>query len=101
MSLWQPTKFDIEWSANLISYIKDGGVWGVPMNDTVYRLDKTNRILKLIRGPKDGIFERITATFAQLGWKVIEAREKVTQEILDEAFGFGKVVLDKVNTMPV
>ena len=69
---WEPSESDIAWVANLVRMMKDGASWGLPMNKTVYKIDKKNKRLTLIEGVVDGMFFRNKKCFAKIGYEVME-----------------------------
>lgn len=56
--------------------LRSGGLWTLPVNGAVYRVDKTNKTLALILGPKDDIFDKNVLTFAEIGYQVTDERIK-------------------------
>lgn len=54
----------------------DGATWGVPMNQTVYQMDKASRTLWLIAGECDDVFHRNVAAFGAVGYKVRHRNER-------------------------
>ena len=91
---FNPTPHDIAWTADMIRTLRDGGLWQIPRNQTWWRVDKTNRVLRLIYGPKDYMFDDITTVCARLGYRTEHAPEhNQTPQTLDaEAKGSGKVM---------
>lgn len=88
---WQPRPSDITWTQNLIESMADGGMWGIPMNQSVWRLDKTNRVFKCVHGTKDDMFEKLTKVCAKLGYTTALAVENLPAHVIDEQLrGTGK-----------
>jgi hypothetical protein len=47
---WAPSPSHLKWMIEIIRPVADLGSWAVPINKTVYRIDKTRRQLTLIHG---------------------------------------------------
>jgi hypothetical protein len=65
---WQPRLSDTEWTWGLITDLNDGAFWLIPMNQSIWKLDKVNHIFCCIYGSKDDLFWRITVTCDGLGY---------------------------------
>lgn len=90
---WQPRPSDIEWTRNLIDKMRDGGVWGIPMNQSVWKFDKTNKALICIHGKMDDMFHKLTTVCKHLGYTTRLALESLTpQQISESMMGTGKSV---------
>lgn len=95
---YQPSAYDIQWTRCLTEKIRDGGVWGIPREQTVYQFDKTHKKLRLIYGSPGMDFAALKAICPLIGWElVIELVEPKTmppsewQAILVES-GMGKTL---------
>lgn len=66
---WTPRQSDIDWTRNLISMLKDGGVWAVPMNGNVYRFNKVTQTVSLEIGTADDTHQRFLACLKAIGWQ--------------------------------
>jgi hypothetical protein len=67
----------LNWCANLVRTIKDGGVWGIPRSKTTFRLDKANKRLVLIEPGNDDYsdFYATKHAFKFIGWDVVTVDE--------------------------
>lgn len=57
------------WCRNIVTIMRDGGIWSIPRSQVFFRIDKRRRVLVLIEG--DETCEDVTATaenFAKIGW---------------------------------
>jgi len=70
-----PRQSDIDWTVAHLNKVSHNAVWTIPMNNTVWRVDKVNRVLKLAAGQDDRFFEVLTAVCAKIGYRVIRAPE--------------------------
>lgn len=75
MATWVPTPAVIAWARHLVQSLKDGGVWAVPMNLSVYRIDKKAKVLALVSGIKDDVFDKNVVVFGQIGYQVKDERQ--------------------------
>lgn len=73
-----PRPSDLLWTRNMIEQMNDGGIWGLPMNEQVYKFDKVNKELHLIEGELDDMFHKVVANFGHFGYKVYDRRNKAT-----------------------
>lgn len=90
---WQPRPSDIEWTRNLIDKMRDGGIWGIPMNGSVWKFDKTNKALICVHGKVDDMFHMLTTVCKHLGYTTRLALESLTpQQISESMMGTGKSV---------
>lgn len=70
MSKYAPRLFDVIWTEKLIDSLTDGGVWALPMNGNIYRIDKAKQTLTLTAGVCDDVHHRVEITFGHLGYEV-------------------------------
>jgi len=98
---WQPTPYDLAWTQNLIDHLNDGGIWGVPRNNSVWKLDKQKRMFTCIFGKEDALFQAITICCRKLGYSTELKREKLAPETVAQhmaastqftEFGTGKSI---------
>lgn len=83
---YRPTASDIAWTQNLIDKMRDGGIWGIPRCQTVWRFDKTNKILVCIHGDYNAPDSLALRTICpMIGWKTMLKHEAMTQEQVDAA----------------
>lgn len=45
---YEPTKEDVNFFLNTASLLRDGGVWGIPMSEMTYRVNKQTKTLVLV-----------------------------------------------------
>lgn len=64
--LWKPRPSDVEWTANMIRMLNDGGSWVIPMNQSVWKIDKKRKVFVCIHGANDDMFHKITVCCRQL-----------------------------------
>lgn len=57
---WKPRPSDVAWTANLVRKVKDGGIWGIPMSNSAYRVNHTKRQLELIEGDALDMHDKVT-----------------------------------------
>ena len=73
---FKPSESDKQWARQLVTYLKDNGVWIASSDGCGYRIDKSHQ--RLIRFTKDGtrlaeLFNRRTImVFNAIGWKVVD-----------------------------
>ena len=67
---WKPRPMDIQFMAMMIETMKDGGVWAIPVNKTVYKLDKQRKLFVLTEGGVDHLFYMNQKALQPLGWDV-------------------------------
>lgn len=95
---WQPRPSDIEWTRRLIAQMSDGGVWGIPMNQSVWKLDKTNKVFTCIHGKMDDMFDKLTKVCKELGWTTALKPQAMTpQQISAHMMGTGKSLERPIN----
>lgn len=80
MSNWQPTPSDIEWTRKHFDGLNDNTRWGIPRNQSIYRLDKTNKVLTCIYGDQDYMFDNLTTVCKILGYTTVYAPEDMGPE---------------------
>ncbi len=69
--MWEPLESDIAWCQRLLDMVKDGGVWGLPGCQCIYRIDKKAKRLVLVSGSDlEETHQRNVICFGQLGWSV-------------------------------
>lgn len=66
---WTPRPQDIAWTKAHLERINDGGFWGT--SECLYRVDKTNKILRVMDGQPGEMFKRIKACCAAMGWRCL------------------------------
>lgn len=67
---WEPTPADIAWQESWLRVLKDNGVWGVPMNQSAFKVNKTDKTFELTIGdPYDETNRRIAVVFVKLGYR--------------------------------
>lgn len=102
MSNWKPRQSDIDWTRKHFDSLNDGTVWGIPRNNSIWRIDKIARVLTCIHGPKDEMFNALTTTCKILGYTTRHATETLEPEViakhlpitLDEStYGTGKSIV--------
>jgi hypothetical protein len=69
-----PPEHILEWCRNLVRTLHDGGVWGIPRSQTVFRVDKQQQRLVLISAgsDNDADFFATQEVFAHIGWDVVK-----------------------------
>lgn len=67
---WTPDPTAIQFMALLIETLKDGGKWAVPVNKTVYKVDKVKKAFVLVEGGVDHLFYMNEKALQPLGWTV-------------------------------
>ena len=75
MAQWTPTPAIVAWALRLVQQVNDGGIWAVPMNMAVYRLNKKAKVLALVSGPKDDVFDKNVVVFGLIGYQVKDERQ--------------------------
>lgn len=102
MSDWKPRQSDIDWTRKHFADLNDGAIWGIPRNNSIWRIDKRALTLTCIHGPKDEMFDHLATVCKILGYTVAHATEALPPEViakhlpvtLDEAaFGMGKNIV--------
>lgn len=60
----------VPWASSLITSLKHRGVWAVPINKTIYKIDKEEKTLTLVVGEVDQIHENSKMVFGLAGYEV-------------------------------
>lgn len=69
----KPPEHVLNWCRNLVAMLADGGVWGVPRSQIVFRVNKPARKLVLIVGEANNPdFIATKRVFKHIGWAVVE-----------------------------
>lgn len=74
--VWKPRPSDIAWTKALLSQIKQGGHWQVPMSGAVYMVDHINKQLVQIEGGPSDVHERTKLVLAAMGWTMADNEEQ-------------------------
>lgn len=83
---YRPTAFDIQWTRNLIDQMNDGGIWGIPRANSVWRFDKTNKVLIQIHGnPNEPDNKALRIICPLIGWTTAYKAETLTPEQVKKA----------------
>jgi hypothetical protein len=94
---WTPRPSDVAWTASLIQNMSHLALWGIPVNGSLWRLDKEQRVFACIHGPRDDMFDRITAVCRPLGYRTAHTPEPVEPVVLDQYLhGRGKAAVGRV-----
>jgi len=80
---WKPKPSDIEWTRRMIDGLNDGGVWAIPNNRSIWRLNKLERTFVCIHGTKDFMYQQLESVCKHLGYTVALKDEKMTKEQVD------------------
>lgn len=68
----KPTEAVLNWCRNLVDTIADGGIWGIPRSQIVFRIDRPAKKLILIIGENDDPdFIATKQVFRHIGWTVV------------------------------
>jgi hypothetical protein len=67
---FDPAPF-VGWARNMAQILKQGGLWGVPMNRSAYRFDHEAKRITLVFGPEDELFDKTRAVFGEIGYEVV------------------------------
>lgn len=75
-----PSDDVLEFCKNIVRVIADGGVWGIPRSNTIFRLDHKNKRLVLINAGNDddSDFLATQRVFKHIGWDVVEEEDHGT-----------------------
>lgn len=73
---FEPTEKDIIWAQQLISSLKEGGTWAVPMNGQIYRIYHAKKELHYVAGEGIDLFNRCKRVFFKCGYKTIDKRNQ-------------------------
>lgn len=68
---WQPSAYDLHWTHQMLSLIKDGGAWGVPMNGNIYRISHKHKTMTLVAGDEDDLDFKTGIVLRKLGWTLV------------------------------
>ncbi len=71
---WTPRDSDIHWLENLVRVMNDKGTWGVPMNGAIYQVFKKEKVLALVDGPKDDIYDKNAVILKTFGYTIEDRR---------------------------
>ena len=69
---WEPSESDLTWTTNLISMMKQNGIWALKECPSIYQLDHSNKNLITIMNGDEDLHTRIIKVFGMLGWTVAE-----------------------------
>ena len=75
---WQPTVAHIEWMRKLLAGLNDGGYWGIPANNSIWKHDQTDKVLLCVHGERDDMFHKLTVVCHKLGYTTAHALEAFT-----------------------
>lgn len=79
---WHPRPSDVEWTRNMLTCLNDGGIWGVPRNQSIWKHIKDRKVLRCIYGPKDDeMFMMITLCCEACGYATEHGLETVAPDI--------------------
>ena len=72
--LEHPPEDVLEWCRNIVGIISEGGIWGIPRSNTVFRVEhKNKRLVLVIPGDDDGKdFQATKKVFKHIGWDVVK-----------------------------
>lgn len=88
---WKPRPSDIQWTHNLFRFLNDGGTWVIPMNGSIWRHDKVNKLLVCTVGKVDDMFHKISVCCESLGYvAVLKADMEQALVISPDTFGTTK-----------
>ena len=67
-----PPEHVLEWCRQLVRVIRDGGSWGIPRSNLVFRIDhKKKQLVLTVGSPSDDDFEATRHVFSYIGWDVV------------------------------
>jgi hypothetical protein len=68
-----PAASVLSWCTSLVSALTDGGIWGIPRSETVFKVDKQKKQLILVQpgNDDDADFFATQKVFKHIGWEVI------------------------------
>lgn len=76
---------DIEWTRNFLENLNHNGIWGIPRAESVWRVDKTNRVLTLIHGdPAHSDNKTLNYICPLIGYRAEHKPEAMTPEEVKE-----------------
>jgi len=89
---WQPQPSDIVWTRNLIEQLNEGAVWGIPRANSVWRLNKANKVFTLAFGdPNEPDNAALKIILPMIGYRAEYKPEPVRPVAMNEQqFGTGK-----------
>lgn len=103
MNNWQPSPSDIAWTRRMIDHMKDGSIWGIPRANSLWKLDKNNKVMVQIYGythEPDNAALRVICPL--IGWTTAYRPESLTPAQVEKAmepvvltpetFGTGKSI---------
>lgn len=101
--MYKPTQTDIDWTRRLIENLNHNAVWGIPRNESIWRLDKVNKVFRLIHGQwNDPCNIALRTICPRLGYQTEHAPEHLTPEqvkayrskvlFAENQFGTGKAL---------
>ena len=102
MSNWKPRQSDIDWTRKHFEDLNDGAFWGIPRNNSIWRIDKIARVLTCVHGTKDEMFDNLTLVCKTLGYTTAYATETLAPEVIakhlpvtldDSTYGSGKNIV--------
>lgn len=80
-----PPDHILAWCRQHVGMINDGGVWGIPRSNLVFKIDhKQKRLILTAGNPEHDDFEATRHVFSYIGWDVVteaEANDAKTGEI--------------------
>jgi len=47
---WQPTDYDLNWQKGLLQQLTHMGVWGVPVSESIFQINKVMKTITLQAG---------------------------------------------------
>ena len=69
-----PKESDKAWLRSLLDHLNDGGIWGWFDSGIAYQIDKTNKVVAIVRGNPESQDARIgKAVWNAIGWRVMLA----------------------------
>lgn len=80
---YQPRSADVIWARQLLGSMADGGIWGIPRCQMLFKIDHQKKQLVQIGGPTEGEdylneIDCNTAVFAEAGYQLIPLGEALT-----------------------
>jgi len=71
MTKWKPSKSDKKWMEDVAGSLRDGGMWAVPANGSLWCVHKNDKAVNVVcRGLDDELTERIVVAFKAIGYQV-------------------------------
>ena len=90
---WKPRPSDVLWTQNLFRLLRDGGMWAIPMNGSVWKKDDARKTIVCIKGTAADMFHKLTVCCREFGWKTeLKASSEDVQVFLAESAGTGKSI---------